>query len=456
MPKIQKISEIPPRLSFTEFDILSSFRKSFEQSKLGRLYDSFPFSSFCHSLGLTDHPLGRRSYFSAEGKVALMLLKSYTGLSDADLLAHLNGNIHFQLFCGIWIDPEHPLTNAKLISSIRCQLAPLLDIDSAQHVLATHWKPYLDNLHVCMTDATCYESFIRYPTSVKLLWESIDQLYRHMSKICKYLHIRRPRNKYPEVKSAYLTYSKKRKRKTSTTRMLTRRLLHLLEKLLEQIHELISSHRGSIQPSSDFLRRLNVITRVLDQQQRIFEGQKVSNRIVSIDKHYIRPIVRGKENKPVEFGAKVNTIQVDGLSFIQHISFDAFNEGTLLKDCVSLHHRLFGKRVRSLAADAIYATNANRKFCSSRSIMTSFVRKGRAAKDEPLRKVLRAELSRERATRLEGSYGTHKEHYGLRKVKARREPTEILWIFFAIHTSNAVLIANKRRTKQQQEYKEAS
>ncbi len=34
-------------------------------------------------------------------------------------------------------------------------------------------------------------------------------------------------------------------------------------------------------------------------------------------------------------------------------------------------------------------------------ISTSFVRKGRAAKDEPLRKVLRSELSKERATRLE-------------------------------------------------------
>ena len=36
------------------------------------------------------------------------------------------------------------------------------------------------------------------------------------------------------------------------------------------------------------------------------------------------------------------------------------------------------------------------------------VRKGRAAKDEPLRKVLRSELSKERATRLEGSFGTQK------------------------------------------------
>ncbi|WP_255378864.1 MULTISPECIES: hypothetical protein [unclassified Butyricimonas] len=32
---------------------------------------------------------------------------------------------------------------------------------------------YLDKLHVMMTDATCYESYSGYLTSVKLLWESV-------------------------------------------------------------------------------------------------------------------------------------------------------------------------------------------------------------------------------------------------------------------------------------------
>ena len=61
-------------------------------------------------------------------------------------------------------------------------------------------------------------------------------------------------------------------------------------------------------------------------------------------------------------------------------------------------------RVRCVATDSIYANNANRKFCTKYGISTSFVRKGRAAKNEPLRKVLRSELSKERATRLEGSF----------------------------------------------------
>lgn len=44
MVKIQKISEIEPRLGFTEFDMLKKYRQSFATSELGRLHALFPFS----------------------------------------------------------------------------------------------------------------------------------------------------------------------------------------------------------------------------------------------------------------------------------------------------------------------------------------------------------------------------------------------------------------------------
>ena len=448
MAKIQKISQIEPTLGFTEFDILKKYRQSFELSELGRLHALFPFSELAQQMQLKESPLGRKSYFSAEGKIALMILKSYTNFSDSQLIEHLNGNIHYQLFCGIQIDPLYPLTNYKIVSAIRQELAAHLDIESLQPILATSWKPYLENLHVCMTDATCYESHMRFPTDVKLLWESVEWLYRHLCKHCLKLHIRRPRNKYPDISRAYLTYSKLRKRKKSRTRGMKRRLLQLLEKLIGQIRVLHSTYKKELILSPDYQRRFLVIQTVLEQGKDLFSGKKVSNRIVSIDRHYLRPIVRGKETKSVEFGAKVNNIQVDGISFIEHISFKAFNEGIRLKDCIRLQQQLMKVRVKSLAADSIYANNINRKFCTKYAITTSFKRKGRAAADEKLRKILRSELSRERATRLEGSFGTQKQHYSLARIKARNRKTEMLWIFFGIHTANAVCMIEKVEKKQ--------
>jgi len=75
------------------------------------------------------------------------------------------------------------------------------------------------------------------------------------------------------------------------------------------------------------------------------------------------------------------------------------------------------------------------------------VRKGRTAKDEKERELLRKVLSRERATRMEGSFGTRKVHYSLIDIRARKQETELLWIFFGIHTANAVKMIEKMEKK---------
>ena len=60
---------------------------------------------------------------------------------------------------------------------------------------------------------------------------------------------------------------------------------------------------------------LEIITKMYRQQKNHFQSkdcrESIPNRIVSISKPYVRPIVRGKEVKSVEFGAKVNNILVD-------------------------------------------------------------------------------------------------------------------------------------------------
>ena len=172
---------------------------------------------------------------------------------------------------------------------------------------------------------------------------------------------------------------------------------------------------------------------------------------MSLDRHYLRPIIRGKETKSVEFGVKVNNIQIVGISFIEHISFKAFNEEVRLKGCIHLQQPT-RVRVKALAADSIYANNANRKFCTKYHISTSFKRKSKAAKGEPLRKILRSELSREKVTRLEGSFGTQKQHYSLARIKARNRKTEVLWIFFGIHTANAVCMIEKVEKKKERQH----
>lgn len=107
------------------------------------------------------------------------------------------------------------------------------------------------------------------------------------------------------------------------------------------------------------------------------------------------------------------------------------------------HQRLTRRKTRLAGADAIYATNNNRKFATQHAIRTDFRRKGKAGKHEKHRKQLAKAITKERASRLEGSFGTEKEHYHLKRIKARTKATETLWIFFGIHTANALKIGRR-------------
>ena len=119
--------------------------------------------------------------------------------------------------------------------------------------------------------------------------------------------------------------------------MLKRRMIKLLEKLLSQRDGIHSEYGALLRYTQDYHKRLSIIRKVLVQEKEMFEGRKVSDRIVSIDRHYVSPIISRKETKTVEFRAKVNNKEIDGMSFIEHLSFKAFNEGIRLNERCSMN-----------------------------------------------------------------------------------------------------------------------
>ena len=211
MSKIRKISEnpLPINFKFSEQDFLR-YREAFFKSNLGSIYQSIPWKELVKTLNIKDKIKGRKSQFSPQGKPALMFLKSYTRLSDRKLIEQLNANYEYQYFCDIEILPESKISNYKIVSEIRVEISKKLDFLKAQKVLAQAWKPYMNYTDGFMTDATCYESSVRYPTDVKLLWESCEWIYGQIKRINKIIKGRMPRSKFSEQKSKYLSYSKSR------------------------------------------------------------------------------------------------------------------------------------------------------------------------------------------------------------------------------------------------------
>lgn len=207
------------------------------------------------------HPLGNKPLFPPEGEIALMFLKPYTGLSDDGLIELLNGSIHMQMFCGVLIDPSGPIKDGKIVSAIRNRLAPALDIVSQQSILYKRWESLLKDKDLCMSDATCYESNLRYPTDIKLMWECCEWLHGLLHKTCRAQGERLPRSKYNEVSKGRLAYAKQRKPKKSATRKMQRRLLGLLGKIIGLWNRLCRQYAPLIVLSAEQHKRITAIKR---------------------------------------------------------------------------------------------------------------------------------------------------------------------------------------------------
>jgi len=433
----------------------------FLRQPIGKLYLTIPFQKYAALIPSKTREAGRKGWFSPIGGLALQVLKHYYGTSDEKLIEQLNFNKLMQYLCGINLSPGQIIKDDDVVSRWRRYWGNLMDIPQflgkLQLANAQQWQDGMENTRTNLSDATCYESHVRYPTDVKLLWECIEYLYPQMKLISKFIGIPMFRSKYKEQQKKHLAYQRNRKKTYKQTLRLRKSLLHLLNKYLQILPKLIGAMK--IKEAAElltcpvkhkFFSRLSIIKKVYQQQQLHYTepDRPIKDRIVSLAKPYLRPIVRGKEVKRVEFGMKVHEMQIDGINFIEHWSFDAFHEGIRMTKAIWKHQYLFKKKCKLFGGDKIYGNNKNRRYCSLHEIQTCFVPKGQAAKDKVVnkqKKLLRQLIGKERATRLEGSFGNKKNHYLLGRIKAKNYFTELAWIFFGNLTSNAV--AMYKRTK---------
>ncbi len=137
-----------------------------------------------------------------------MFLKHYACVSDKKLIERLNANLDYQIFCDVIIPPAERIENFKIVSEIRCRLAGRLDEVKVQKILADKWRPYCESKNSITCDATCYESYVRYPTDVKLLYETVIWNYESLKLIRRGKNKCMIRSKFLKWKYKYRSYSK--------------------------------------------------------------------------------------------------------------------------------------------------------------------------------------------------------------------------------------------------------
>ena len=138
---------------------------------------------------------------------------------------------------------------------------------------------------------------------------------------------------------------------------------------------MIDQYSGALNCLSAYdYKCLLVIRTLYDQQSEMYTRgiHTVKNRIVSISQPHVRPIVRGKAGKRVEFGAKVSiSHQCNGYVSVDTLSWDAYNEGADLPRQIETYKKRFGYYPASVHADSLYRTRENRRYCQNLGIRLS-------------------------------------------------------------------------------------
>ena len=132
------------------------------------------------------------------------------------------------------------------------------------------------------------------------------------------------------------------------------------------------------------MQRLETIRNIYEQQKYMYDNRthSVPDRIVSVSQPFVRPIVRGKAGKPVEFGAKLDISVVDGWTRLECYSFDAYNEAGNLKAMAERFREREGHYPARILADKIYRNRDNLSYCKEHGIRLSGPALGRPKKDE--------------------------------------------------------------------------
>lgn len=441
----------PGQLSFEDFYLPFGGKLSAENRwvKLAEMIPWEEFESTYASQFSEDMGAPAKGFRMALGA---LIIKEKLGISDRETIDQIRENPYLQYFLGRHEYSDKAPFDASMLVHFRKRIGLDLVIVVNESVVQSGMDPAPrspqesasetdddsdppeppsnDNQGQLIVDASCAPADIRYPTDLDLLNEArehserlIDELYQQVAGCLP----KKPRTYRHTARRDFLRIVKRRKKPRKLIRKGLRQQLNYVRRNLGHIDQLIEAGATLAALKPREYKTLLVIHEVYRQQQHMYDHKqrRIDDRIVSISQPHVRPIVRGKAGTPVEFGAKFNISCVAGYVFIDHLSWDNFNESKDLVAQIERFRTRTGHYPASVHADQIYRTRDNLKWCKQQGIRLSGPPLGRPSLDEAQQALLRQQARDDESVRVavEGKFGQGKRRFGLGRVMAKLAQT---------------------------------
>ena len=378
-----------------------------------------------------------------------LILQMRMGFSDRELVNQIQQNPYFQYFVGLKaFQHDAPFVPTLLVewrkrldvhflvkaNDILCDAMPGLSLYRGGSKKRRHGT--LIATQIC--DATVAPQNIRFPQDTSLLNEARVKLEDMIDFFCGKYGLEKPRTYRKVAHKEYLTFAKSKKPSADKVRAAVKAQLSYVRRDLEYIDSFM---RQGYAPDKKYADNIITIHRLYEQQKYMFDSNvhKVDNRIVSISQPYVRPIMRGKANRPTEFGAKLHlSIDERGFGRIGSLSFNAFNEGPMLIDALNAYNYRNGCYPERVLVDQLYRTSANIRFCKEHGIRISGPRLGRPPSDARVIKRDRKTAAVDKIDRIEIEryFSIAKRRNGMGLITKKREDTSLSTIAMSVLVTN--------------------
>jgi transposase, IS5 family len=402
--------------------------------------------------------------------IGAIIIKHMCDLSDRETILQIQENVYMQYFIGyssfsdeapfdpsLFVDLRKRL-GADEVNAINERIMGVLNShqakkdddnsqqasDTDQTILNTEQEEQIQQSQedVCcepkhggtlIVDATACPQDITYPTDLNLLNDAREKSEELIDILHSGLPTDKPRTYRHIARKEYLHTAQKKIKTKKQIRSALRKQLSYLKRNIKHIGLLLNAHQTIPLSKADY-KYLLVIQTLYDQQKKMFDEKihSIEHRIVSIHQPHVRPIVRGKTNAYVEFGAKIQVSLSNGIAFLDELSWDAFNEGTRLMNTIDRYKGRFGYYPEYVLADKIYCNRENR---------TKLKQLGIKLRAKPLGRpslAVAVHLRPGERNPIEGKFGQAKTAYGLNRIKARLSQTSESWIASIIMVLNLI------------------
>ena len=377
-----------------------------------------------------------------------LIIKEKLGTSDRETVEHIKENPYLQYFIGmssysnkspfeasmmvyfrerINIDYVKNINQKMVLNSLQKTEQTGIEIEGnkkneLQKLEETKNKGKL------ILDATAAPADITYPFDLGLLNQArrqIEKIIDYLYRTCQTKQFKKPRSYRKKARKDYLKVAKKRLPSRQERREAIAKQLQYIKRNLSHIEKLLNSGAKLSNLSPRKSKILLVVAEVYRQQLWMYENEsnRIDDRIVSITQPHVRPIVRVKAGKPVEFGAKLSVSCFEQYVFLDHLSWDNFNESGDFKKQIEGYKNFTGYYPSSVHVDKIYRTRENRAWCKERGIRISGPPLGRPPKNVSKETKKQAQDDERFRNRIEGKFGQAKRRYSLNCIMTKRHET---------------------------------